>query len=57
MMHAGTPQFNNSKIEMALNLTNRFEVPEDDDSSVKTLFLKFVFIVNENLKDCFQRFH
>ncbi len=33
----------NSKIEMALNLVNRFEVPEDDDSSIKTLFVRYVY--------------
>eukprot|EP00054_Salpingoeca_dolichothecata_P008119 m.46389 g.46389 ORF g.46389 m.46389 type:complete len:1559 (-) comp17519_c0_seq1:93-4769(-) len=36
----GTPQFQANQAPMSLLLTNKFEVPEDDDTSIKALFVK-----------------
>ena len=38
----GTPQYNEARMETSLNLTNKFEVPEEEDSSTKALFLRCV---------------
>lgn len=40
-VRAGSQEYTNSKMEIALTLTNRFEVPETDDTSVKTLFVRY----------------
>lgn len=30
-----------SKTEISLTLTNKFEVPDDDDSDIKALFVRY----------------
>lgn len=34
-----------ARTEISLTLTNKFEVPDDDDSDMKALFVRYVFLV------------
>ena len=33
-----------SKTEISLTLTNKFEVPDDDDSDIKALFVRYYLL-------------
>eukprot|EP00051_Salpingoeca_urceolata_P027446 m.481504 g.481504 ORF g.481504 m.481504 type:complete len:1546 (+) comp22194_c0_seq1:411-5048(+) len=46
----GTPQRDNSNSEMSLTLTNKFEVPESDDTSLKALFVRTKRMVIELIR-------
>ena len=46
-----------ARTEISLTLTNKFEVPDDDDSDMKALFVRYVFQVKvEKLHQLIQIF-